>query len=55
MIDFIQDERFNNVFVNRVGGYCNEAFDKDNYIEVFGFSIEDLLEDNSLFICLFCK
>ena len=35
MIDFIQDERFNNVFVNRVGGYCNfEAFDKDNYIEV---------------------
>lgn len=48
MIDFIQDERFNNVFVNRVGGYCNfEAFDKDNYIEVFGFSIGELLENNS--------
>lgn len=48
MIDFIQDERFNNVFVNRVGGYCNfEAFDKDNYVEVYGFSIEDLLNDIS--------
>lgn len=50
MIDFIQDERFNNVFVNRVGGYCNfEAFDKDAYVEVFGFSIEDLLND-----CSYC-
>lgn len=48
MIDFIQDPRFDNVFVNRVGGYCNfDAFDKDNYIEVFGFTIEDLLEDVS--------
>lgn len=48
MIDFIQDPRFNNVFVNRVGGYCNfDAFDKDNYIEVYGFSIEDLLNDIS--------
>lgn len=48
MIDFIQDTRFNNVFVNRVGGYCNfEAFDKDDYIEVYGFSIDDLLNDIS--------
>lgn len=48
MIDFINDPRFDNVFVNRVGGYCNfEAFNKDDYIEVFGFSIEDLLNDIS--------
>ena len=48
MINFICDPRFNNVFVNRVGGYCNfEAFDKDDYIEVYGFSIEDLLNDVS--------
>ncbi len=48
MVDFIQDPRFDNVFVNRVGGYCDfDAFDKDNYIEVFGFTIEDLLNDVS--------
>lgn len=41
-------ERHSNIFVNRKGGYCFfGAFNKDDYTEVFGFNIEDLMNDCS--------
>lgn len=46
MLSFI--ERFGNVFVNKVGGYCNiEAFDLENYNEVFNFNLNDIFNDSS--------
>lgn len=41
MLDFI--EKFDDVFVNSVGGYCySKAFDMNEYEELFEFKLEDI-------------
>jgi hypothetical protein len=48
MLAFI--EKYGNVFVNENGGYCYfETFSKDDYEEVFGFDIKDLLSGEACF------
>jgi hypothetical protein len=43
MLDFI--EKYDDVFVNRVGGYCYfEAFDKDAYEELFNLELQDIFK-----------